>query len=841
MAIASLGDVDKDGYSDFAVGAPYDGEDGRGVVYIYLGSIDGVVKTASQTIAANTIAPGLETFGFSLSGGLDLDFNEYPDLLIGSYKSDSVAYLRARPVVNVSGGFFFEKPMKGIDLSNKSCQLKDGTQVSCLPYRLCLHYGGEGVNNQISLEVEYMLDSKKNAPRMFFINYEGRNKFRRTFTLIKGATDCDTGHAYIKDGIRDKLTPIVGTATFKLSELTPFMRGLRPIVGPVHSFEDAITIQRNCGGDDVCIPDLQLSAVLNRESYLVGSGDNIEMDVKVFNGGEDSFETTAFLTMPSGVNYVKIERLDTNHGIPVFCSPNLSQRIVKCDIGNPLPAYQQVRFNIIVHPQAIQGDRENLLKALEFMLTVNSTNPDDESFAADNMRKISVPLRVEAELLVSGVQEPETVTYNRSNYKKDSWKSEKEVGPQVVHRYIVENRGPSDINEAVAFIVWPTYASNGDYLLYLMEQPEVEGPGWCRKVKNVNPLNLELFKEKIQGNTEFLQEELDPTSTGSGVGSGEGLLPSSSDEHLLETEYYSGSSVKGNAGYGQGTSTSTDDSESSSNQHHFRHGSQQQHGGNEGHYDANAGVGNNHESTFHRSSSSSNIGTSDSGERVKTSSYYEEKVYRSSSSKTSSASKTSSSLSGGSKYHQAGSSHDDFYGASDDMWDPNGNALPRTKRQAPWMKDFRREAKDCGPTTSNCTIINCTIGPLGQADKFIVTLRARLWIHTLADLGYGDASISSKMVARVTSLPHGVDPSYMRFQATAVKSIINPGDEIFEAKPVPWWVYLLAALGGLLLLLLLIYGLYKCGFFKRKRPKHANGSGPGRMPLNGYDHNDTAL
>ncbi len=60
------------------------------------------------------------------------------------------------------------------------------------------------------------------------------------------------------------------------------------------------------------------------------------------------------------------------------------------------------------------------------------------------------------------IQEPETVTYNRSNYRASGWTSEKEVGPQIVHRYIVENRGPSDINEAEAFIVWPTYASSGE-------------------------------------------------------------------------------------------------------------------------------------------------------------------------------------------------------------------------------------------------------------------------------------------------------------------------------------------------------------------------------------------
>lgn len=76
-------------------------------------------------------------------------------------------------------------------------------------------------------------------------------------------------------------------------------------------------------------------------------------------------------------------------------------------------------------------------------------------------------------------------------------------------------------------------------------------------------------------------------------------------------------------------------------------------------------------------------------------------------------------------------------------------------------------------------------------------------------MGFDEVTISSTMVSRVTSLPHGVDPSYMRYQSHDVRSIVNPGDEIFDAKPVPWWIYLLAALGGLLLLLLVIYALYK--------------------------------
>lgn len=36
----------------------------------------------------------VSTFGFALSGGKDLDGNQYPDLIVGAYESDVVAYFR---------------------------------------------------------------------------------------------------------------------------------------------------------------------------------------------------------------------------------------------------------------------------------------------------------------------------------------------------------------------------------------------------------------------------------------------------------------------------------------------------------------------------------------------------------------------------------------------------------------------------------------------------------------------------------------------------------------------------------------------------------------------------
>lgn len=90
LSLTSLGDINLDGYGDFAVGAPYDGPHGRGAVYIYHGSKEGPLAKASQVIYAEDVAGTgyLSTFGFSVSGGLDLDGNMYPDLAVGAYEAN---------------------------------------------------------------------------------------------------------------------------------------------------------------------------------------------------------------------------------------------------------------------------------------------------------------------------------------------------------------------------------------------------------------------------------------------------------------------------------------------------------------------------------------------------------------------------------------------------------------------------------------------------------------------------------------------------------------------------------------------------------------------------------
>ena len=98
------------------MGAPFDGD---GKVFIYHGSSLGVVPKPSQVsggvgvrewgpaaeAGADGLVPqvlegeavGTKTFGYSLSGGLDVDGNRYPDLLVGSLDDSAVLFRWALP------------------------------------------------------------------------------------------------------------------------------------------------------------------------------------------------------------------------------------------------------------------------------------------------------------------------------------------------------------------------------------------------------------------------------------------------------------------------------------------------------------------------------------------------------------------------------------------------------------------------------------------------------------------------------------------------------------------------------------------------------------------------
>ncbi|OAD60277.1 Integrin alpha-PS2 [Eufriesea mexicana] len=502
LSLATLGDIDRDGYGDFVVGAPYGGLRGHGAVYIYNGSPTGVQEKYSQVIYAENLDVPMETFGFSVAGGLDLEGNNYPDLVVGAYESGTAAFFRSRPVIQVDSYVSFDLESKLISLDDRNCTLSDRSRVTCLPLRACFKYTGEGVGPAHRFDVQYVLDVKKTKnPRLFFLELEGKNTMKRMIRVEQNQQLCHTVQVYVTPNIRDKLTSLDAEMRISLHEVGFRQQNrarnptdpLDPILGSTSSRKDSLFIRKNCGPDNVCIPDLQMKVASNVQKYLLGSGKRLELDVLVHNMGEDAFEATYNLKLPTGIDYIKVEKIETM-GVPVQCSApkQTNNNTLRCDIGNPLQKNGLVKFKVLLQPVTSHG----MKPIYEFEMNVNTTNPENPSTTDDNAYALKLPIWIETDLRVDGESKPKDLYYNPDNYTLDANAStEAEFGPAMTHNYTIRNQGPSDVIEAEAFLIWPAQTLAGNELLYLLEQPETSGPIVCESA-NANYLSLQLDKRR---------------------------------------------------------------------------------------------------------------------------------------------------------------------------------------------------------------------------------------------------------------------------------------------------------------------------------------------------------
>jgi hypothetical protein len=143
------------------------------------------------------------------------------------------------------------------------------------------------------------------------------------------------------------------------------------------------------------------------------------------------------------------------------------------------------------------------------------------------------------------------------------------------------------------------------------------------------------------------------------------------------------------------------------------------------------------------------------------------------------------------------------------------------------LAEFQTELENCDP--GKCTMLKCTIGPLEKGKSVVFKVRSRLFTETQIKNYAEKVHISSKLLTRVTKLPFSVQEEMLAFQSEKVTTTVIPSEP--GEVGTPWWVWLLAAIAGIILLAAITYCLYKCGFFKRRR--RPNGS-PEAEPLNGY-------
>ncbi|XP_029986203.1 integrin alpha-3-like, partial [Sphaeramia orbicularis] len=368
MAVCATGDLNQDGFQDFAVGAPFHG---TGSVMIWSGSAEGVSSEPSQVVRGSSISPAFRTFGYSLSSGLDVDGNKYPDLLIGSL-DDTIALLRTRPVIHLNTTLTVSPDV--VDPLN--CDF-------CVQVEVCFSYmfNTRDRMDRDNITVHFIVtaDVTSLQPRLHFLD-NGQSVFSGYVSMPQ--SQCQTVRVGLQNPIRNQVEPLVFSLNVSLHEQLPKKRKTVQDLGqlPVLSqkprpIRTQIHIQKACGSDHRCHSNLQMAAHFTDENQnpfirvkgrqlLVynGSVHLLLLQVNVSNTpsprqpAEDAHNAVLSVSVPPGLEYAGVRtrvpepetrtrgtgtRVQTQ-GNPqkVLCS--VDDHVLLCELGNPFKSKQKV-------------------------------------------------------------------------------------------------------------------------------------------------------------------------------------------------------------------------------------------------------------------------------------------------------------------------------------------------------------------------------------------------------------------------------------------------------------------------------------------------------------------
>uniref|UniRef100_A0A671S382 Integrin alpha-5-like n=1 Tax=Sinocyclocheilus anshuiensis TaxID=1608454 RepID=A0A671S382_9TELE len=111
----------------------------------------------------------------------------------------------------------------------------------------------------------------------------------------------------------------------------------------------------------------------------------------------------------------------------------------------------------------------------------------------------------------------------------------------------------------------------------------------------------------------------------------------------------------------------------------------------------------------------------------------------------------------------------------------------------------------------DCWTLKCNVGLLERGTSAILHVRSRIWAETFMENPYKNFILECLASYKVEKMPYAILPKVTP-SGMVTPVVWNKPDSTYA---VPLWIIILAILAGLLLLALLIYVLYKLGFFKR--------------------------
>uniref|UniRef100_A0A8C5JVC0 Integrin alpha 9 n=1 Tax=Jaculus jaculus TaxID=51337 RepID=A0A8C5JVC0_JACJA len=473
-SIASLGDLDDDGFPDVAIGAPKE-DDFAGAVYIYHGDADGIVPQYSMKLSGRKISPILRMFGQSISGGIDMDGNGYPDVTIGAFLSDSVVLLRPLSVLSFAD-----------------------VLTSCLL---------AGLNYVLTADVAQK--EKGQLPRVYFVLLgETAGQVSEKLHLVHAEETCRHYMAHVKRRVQDVISPIVFEAAYSLGvhvtgeedrelpALTPVLRWKK---GQKIAQKNQTVFERNCRSED-CAADLQLqgrvllSSIDEKTPYLaLGAVKNISLNISISNLGDDAYDANVSFNVSRELFFINMWQKED---MGISCEL-LESDFLKCSVGFPfMRSKSKYEFSAIFDTSHLSGEED----ILTFIVTAQSGNVERSEALHDNTLMLTVPLMHEVDTAITGIVSPASFVYgdsvDTSNFVQ---LDDAECHFQPLNITLqVYNAGPSTLPGPSVSISFPSRLSPGGAEIFQVQEMVVsQEKGNCSFQKNPTPCIIPQEQENI--------------------------------------------------------------------------------------------------------------------------------------------------------------------------------------------------------------------------------------------------------------------------------------------------------------------------------------------------------
>ncbi|XP_028922486.1 integrin alpha-11 isoform X1 [Ornithorhynchus anatinus] len=480
-SISSVRDLNQDSYNDVVVGSPLE-DDHQGVIYVFHGFRENLLRNPKQRIAASSLAPGLRYFGCSIHGQLDLNEDGLVDLAVGSL--GSAVLLWTRSVVRINASIRFE-PSK-INIFNKDCK-RNGKDAACLSAFLCftpLFLAPSFQAATVGLRYNATIDERRYTPRAH-LDGSADEYTQRAVLLTASREHCDQMDFHVLD-TADYVKPVAFSVEYGLDG-----RDGGPVLeeGWPTSLRVSVPFWNGCNEDEHCVPDLVLDVGNNIPSamdycqrvlrkppsdcsaykmsfdasvfIIESSRRRVALEATLENRGENAYSTLLNISHSRNLQFASlIQKDDSDGSIECITEEKRLNRKV-CNVSYPFfRAKAKVAFRL-----DFEFSKSVFLQSMEIALTVGSDSEEKESTKEDNSAVLNVHLKYEADILFT-----RTSSLSRFEVKSNSSLERYDsVGPPFNCSFKIQNLGFFPVDGVTIKITVPVATRGGNRLLMLTD------------------------------------------------------------------------------------------------------------------------------------------------------------------------------------------------------------------------------------------------------------------------------------------------------------------------------------------------------------------------------------